>query len=218
MARCRSTSARAFRTKTRWPIRSRFAKVKDYEDWIARLRAFPAYMDQTIELMRRGIAEKIVQPKIVMRRVPDQIQRQIVEKPEESLYYKPLKKFPDDIAPAEQERLQGGGGRGDQGRRDSRLSQVPRVLHRRVSAGLLRPGRGLAIAAGRGVLCPPLPRLHDDQAHAGRDPRNRPERSRPHPQPKWRRFRRRWGSRARSSSSSKACGPTSGTTTRRPKS
>jgi prolyl oligopeptidase len=85
----------------------RFAKVKDYEDWIARLVAFPAYMDQTIELMRRGIAEKIVQPKIVMRRVPDQIQRQIVEKPEDSLYYKPLKQFPDEIAPAEQERLKG---------------------------------------------------------------------------------------------------------------
>jgi len=83
----------------------RFEKVKDYEDWIGRLRAFPAYMDQTIELMRRGIAEKIVQPKVVMRRVPDQIQRQIVDKPEDSLYYKPLKKFPDEIAPAEQERL-----------------------------------------------------------------------------------------------------------------
>jgi uncharacterized protein (DUF885 family) len=83
----------------------RFAKIKDYEDWIGRLRAFPAYMDQTIALMRRGIAEKIVQPKIVMRRLPDQIQRQIVENPQESLYYKPLKKFPDDISPADQERL-----------------------------------------------------------------------------------------------------------------
>ncbi len=83
----------------------RFKTVKDYDDWIARLVAFPAYMDQTIALMRRGIEEKIVQPKIVMRRVPDQIKRQIVEKPEESLYYKPLKTFPDDIPAAEQERL-----------------------------------------------------------------------------------------------------------------
>jgi prolyl oligopeptidase len=83
----------------------RFRTVKDYEDWIARLRAFPAYMDQTIELMRQGIKEKIVQPKVVMRRVPQQIKRQIVERPEESLYFKPLKKFPDEIPAAEQARL-----------------------------------------------------------------------------------------------------------------
>ncbi len=84
----------------------RFQTVKDYEDWVARLKAFPAYMDQTIALMRRGIAEKIVQPKVVMRRVPDQIKRQIVEDPAESLYYKPLKKFPDEVAAADRERLE----------------------------------------------------------------------------------------------------------------
>ena len=83
----------------------RFAKVKDYEDWIGRLKAFPAYMDQTIGLMQRGIAEQIVQPKIVMRRVPDQIARQIVDNPEDSLYFKPLKTFPDGISAADQERL-----------------------------------------------------------------------------------------------------------------
>lgn len=82
-----------------------FAKVKDYEDWIARLRAFPAYMDQTIELMRAGIREKIVQPKVVMRRLPDQIKKQLVDEPEQSLYFKPLKKFPKDIPVGEQERL-----------------------------------------------------------------------------------------------------------------
>src|SRR5215510_3534709 len=38
-----------------------FIRVKDYEDWIGRLRSFPAYMDQTIELLRAGIREKIVQ-------------------------------------------------------------------------------------------------------------------------------------------------------------
>src|SRR4030095_2180322 len=54
----------------------RFAEVQDYEDWIARLQAFPAYMDQTIGLLRRGIAERIVQPKVVMRRLPDPTQRQ----------------------------------------------------------------------------------------------------------------------------------------------
>lgn len=46
----------------------RFETVKDYEDWIARLRSFGEYMDQTIALMREGMRRGIVQPKITMRR------------------------------------------------------------------------------------------------------------------------------------------------------
>jgi len=82
-----------------------FRMVKDYEDWIARLKAFPTYLRQTTDLMRMGIRERIVQPKIVMRRVTEQIKKQIVSDPIESLYYKPLKSFPAEIAAADQERL-----------------------------------------------------------------------------------------------------------------
>jgi uncharacterized protein (DUF885 family) len=82
-----------------------FTTVKDYENWIARLRVLPKYIEQTTELMRAGIKERIVQPKVVMRRVPDQIRKQIVDKPADSLYYKPLKKFASEISIAEKERL-----------------------------------------------------------------------------------------------------------------
>jgi uncharacterized protein (DUF885 family) len=82
-----------------------FTTVKDYEDWIARLRALPTYIEQTTELMRTGVRERIVQPKAVMRRLPDQIRKQIVADPAESLYFKPLKKFPAAIAAEDQERL-----------------------------------------------------------------------------------------------------------------
>ncbi|HEX8652247.1 MAG TPA: DUF885 domain-containing protein [Pyrinomonadaceae bacterium] len=83
----------------------RFETVKDYEDWVARLRAFPAYMDQTIELMRTGIKERIMWPKVVMQRVPLQIEKQITADPQASLFYKPFQSFPDSIPPAERERL-----------------------------------------------------------------------------------------------------------------
>jgi uncharacterized protein (DUF885 family) len=54
---------------------------RDARDWLARLRAFPVYMDQTIALMREGIRRKLVQPKIVMQRVPGQIERQLTANP-----------------------------------------------------------------------------------------------------------------------------------------
>ncbi len=82
-----------------------FDKVKDYEDWIARLNAFPVYMDQTMALMREGKTQKIVRPSVVMARVPGQIDKQIVASAEQSSFYAPFKAFPKDIPTAEQERL-----------------------------------------------------------------------------------------------------------------
>ena len=83
----------------------RFQTVKDYEDWIARLRAFPRLMDQTIALMRNGIKARIIWPKVVLDRVPTQIDKQIVENPQDSPFFKPFKEFPPDIPSPERERL-----------------------------------------------------------------------------------------------------------------
>jgi len=85
--------------------RLRFETVKDFDDWVARLRAFPTLMDQTMTLMKEGARAHIIWPKIVLNRVPAQIDKQLVAKPDESPFFKPFKKFPDAISAADRERL-----------------------------------------------------------------------------------------------------------------
>jgi uncharacterized protein (DUF885 family) len=82
-----------------------FNTVKDYENWLARLQALPLLVEQTTALMRTGIQEKILLPKIVMSRIPAQIAKQVVAQPEDSPFYKPFKTFPASIPPEEQKTL-----------------------------------------------------------------------------------------------------------------
>src|SRR5215212_6681544 len=89
--------------------RLRFQTVKDYEDWLARLRAYPAYVEQTTELMREGVRTRMLWPRVTLQRVPGQLDRQLAARTEESGFYKPFRKFPEDIPQAERERLAGAG-------------------------------------------------------------------------------------------------------------
>lgn len=85
--------------------RLRFQTLKDYDDWLARLRAYPAFVDQTLELMREGVRAKMLWPKVTLQRVPGQLDRQLALGPEESGFYKPFRNFPADIPEPERARL-----------------------------------------------------------------------------------------------------------------
>jgi uncharacterized protein (DUF885 family) len=83
----------------------RFQTVKDYDDWLARLRAFPTYVDQTLEVLREGVRTRMLWPKVTLQRVPGQLDRQLGARTEDSGFYKPFRSFPKDIPDAERERL-----------------------------------------------------------------------------------------------------------------
>ena len=76
----------------------RFIRVKDYEDYIARLESFGRYVDQTVALMKQGVEEGRTPPRVLMERLPRQIEAQISEKPEDSAFYAPFRQLPADIA------------------------------------------------------------------------------------------------------------------------
>ncbi|MGA1462160.1 MAG: DUF885 domain-containing protein [Steroidobacteraceae bacterium] len=84
----------------------RFTSQSDWEDWLARLQAFPAYMDQTIAILEEGAREGRTQPRAIMQRLPDQVRQQLVSDPADSPYYAPFLEMPDIIAPEDQVRLQ----------------------------------------------------------------------------------------------------------------
>lgn len=82
-----------------------FKNAKAYADWNARLRAFPRYMDQTIELLAEGVKRGITHPRLVMQRVPAQIEKQIVTDPTKSPFFAPYLRSDSPVAAADRARL-----------------------------------------------------------------------------------------------------------------
>ncbi|MDE2296408.1 MAG: DUF885 domain-containing protein [Gammaproteobacteria bacterium] len=84
----------------------RFTTRKDYADWLSRLRTFGTYMDQTIALLRLGIADGYTLPRVVAARIPPQIALNVVADPARSPFYAPFAKIPTTIDAADAARLQ----------------------------------------------------------------------------------------------------------------
>jgi uncharacterized protein (DUF885 family) len=88
------------------PFDSPFRSVKDYEDYLSRLRQIPRVLDQAMGHMRDGLREHLMPPKYVLEKVSVQAQ-QIADSPiDKSPFTEPLRKFPDSISEADRQRLQ----------------------------------------------------------------------------------------------------------------
>jgi uncharacterized protein (DUF885 family) len=83
----------------------RFETVKDYEDWIARMHNFAAYMDENIALMNEGIREKVVLPKVIGDKVLTQLNGMDWQDPTKHGFYKPFKKMPAGFSAEDKQRL-----------------------------------------------------------------------------------------------------------------
>ena len=83
----------------------RFQTLEDYRDWIARLDGFGAYVDQTIALLQEGVRRKMVWPKVVLDRIPPQLDTLINAAPTATPFYAPFNKIPDSIPEAERKTL-----------------------------------------------------------------------------------------------------------------
>ncbi len=90
-----------YRTVDSMPTRT----VKDYENIIARLNAVPAYVDQNIALLDEAIRRGLVQPRVVVERVLQQIAAQVGQDADHSALLNAFRRFPSAIPESGRQRL-----------------------------------------------------------------------------------------------------------------
>jgi uncharacterized protein (DUF885 family) len=81
-----------------------------FENYIARMRAFPRMADDLINVMRAGLRGGQVPPRATLDTVDDQLRSQIVDEPVLSRFYRPFERFPKTVRQADGERLAAEGG------------------------------------------------------------------------------------------------------------
>jgi uncharacterized protein (DUF885 family) len=86
-----------------------FDSVKDYEDYITRLKLLPRLFDQTIVQMRKGMADGLMPPKILLEQVVTQSNGIATTAAEKSPYAHPFEKFPDAVPETDRKRLHDAG-------------------------------------------------------------------------------------------------------------
>jgi uncharacterized protein (DUF885 family) len=79
--------------------------TKDYENYIARMRAFPKMVQDYIVLMREGIKTGMILPQVVLKGYEGTMSSHVVDDPTKSVFYEPFAKFPATVKASEQERL-----------------------------------------------------------------------------------------------------------------
>ncbi len=77
----------------------------DYEAYVARLNAFQRYVSDHIELMRTGLDEGQVPPRVTLDGVGDSLRPHIVQAPAQSQLYKPFEQYPRTVAESDRRRL-----------------------------------------------------------------------------------------------------------------
>ncbi len=85
-----------------------YQTVADYDNGLKRHRDYIALLDQTIVQFRKGLKSGVVQPKLVVNNVIEQLDLQIAQGVTGSTFYVPVKQFPAGVPEADRTRLRAG--------------------------------------------------------------------------------------------------------------
>jgi uncharacterized protein (DUF885 family) len=84
---------------------AQFKTVADYDNGLSRMDGFVVYLDNSIVRFREGMASGVVQPKLVVDVVAEQLSALIAQGVEKSPFYKPLTAFPEGMLARDRTRL-----------------------------------------------------------------------------------------------------------------
>jgi uncharacterized protein (DUF885 family) len=82
-----------------------FKTLEDYENNLKRHKDFVTYLDRAIGRFREGEQSGVVETKLTVRNMIEQLDNQLKLKAEDSPYYGPVKEFPASIGAADRARL-----------------------------------------------------------------------------------------------------------------
>jgi len=82
-----------------------FNTVKDFDNYLSRLRQIARVIDQVMANMRQGMRDHLMQPRYLLEKVAPQADEVAGKTGENSPFYKPLKQFPESVPAADQKRL-----------------------------------------------------------------------------------------------------------------
>jgi uncharacterized protein (DUF885 family) len=82
-----------------------FATVKDYEDYVARLKQMPRLFNETTIQMQKGMQDQLMPPQFLIPTIAEQTNTIAKQKAKDSPFAEPIKKFPADFSAADKARL-----------------------------------------------------------------------------------------------------------------
>ena len=83
------------------PLSVPFDSVQHYQDYISRLHQIPRVFDQTVEVLRQGMKDGLMPPKLVLEKLPGQCEGIVEANP----FILPTKKFPKEFSEDDKKRL-----------------------------------------------------------------------------------------------------------------
>lgn len=75
-----------------------FTNYEDYENYLSKLNQVGRFIDENIDLLRRGMESGWIQPRVIFDGYEQTYEGHIVNTPEESIYFKPFMNFPVSLS------------------------------------------------------------------------------------------------------------------------